>query len=406
MKKLAKAFKNGANQQTIKHSNRGLVFDVLNTIGMCSRTQLAEFTGLTKTSITNITAEMLEENIICEMGVADSSMGRKPVMLDISSSSPCALGLSINRDFIYASLVNLRGELKFEKSYVIRENETEETFWKGLFDCCNTILKSKYAGESRILGIGVASIGPLDINKGMILSPPNFKGLHNLEIVSVLREKYGMPVFMNNDMNAGAIAEMLFGYGRQLTNFVYVGVTNGIGAGVVLDKAFYMGSHGFAAEIGHISIDYKGKQCPCGNKGCLELYAGIPYVVEDAQKSAQENVSLLSSLKELRWRDVVDAAYKGDDVANGVIARLIDYLVIGCVTLANLYDPQVIFLGHDIAIAGDLIIESLKKKVNEMIFSKGISKVDVMVSKFGDMPYKMNGAAAIIYQYLHSTGTL
>lgn len=406
MKEIAKAFKNGANQQTIKHSNRGLIFDVLNTMGSCSRTQLAEFTGLTKTSITNITTEMLEENIIYEVGVADSSMGRKPVMLDISSSSPCALGLSINRDFIYASLVNLRGELKFEKSYVIRKDETEKDFWDGVFACCDAILNSSVAKESRILGIGVASIGPLDIEKGMILSPPNFKGLKNLEIVSTLKEKYNMPVFLNNDMNSDAIAEMLFGYGRQLTNFVYVGVTNGVGAGVVLDKEFYMGSHGFAGEIGHISIDFNGKQCPCGNKGCLELYVGIPYVIEEAQKKAQEKVSLLSDIKEMRWPDIVDAAFKGDEVSNEVISSLVDYLCIGCVNLVNVYDPQMIFLGHDIATAGELIIAPLKEKINQLIFSKGISAVDVMVSKFGDMPYKMNGASIIIYKYLHSTGTL
>ncbi|MDL2236409.1 ROK family transcriptional regulator [Christensenellaceae bacterium OttesenSCG-928-K19] len=402
MKEYAKILRNGANQSTIKHSNRGLIFEVLNTVGPCSRTQLAKITGLTKTSITNITTQMIEEKIICEMGAADSQLGRKPVMLDISSHSPCALGVSINRDFVYASLVNLRGELKIEKNYIIRDGETKESLWKGIVKCCDSILQSDAARNVQLLGIGVASIGPLDIKNGMILSPPNFKGIHNIEIVPRLEQKYGLPVFMNNDMSAGAISEKLFGYGKRISDFVFIGVTNGIGAGVVVDKKFFMGSNGFAGEIGHISIDYNGRDCPCGNKGCLEVYAGIPYIEKSAvEKVNAGEVSLLSGLKEIRWLDIVDAAHKRDKVACRVIGELVEYLAVGITSIVDAYDPQVVFLGHDIAIAGDLVCKPLKESVNKRKFSKSFNEVDIKISKFKDMLYKINGAAVIIYHYLN-----
>ncbi len=401
MNEYAKVLKNGANQSTIKHSNRGLIFEVINTMGPCSRTQIAKLTGLTKTSLTNITTEMIEEKIICEIGAADSLMGRKPVMLDISPASPCAVGININRDIVFASLTNLRGDLKLERSYIIRPNETTESLWEGIVSCCDSILNHDITKKAELLGIGVASIGPLDIDKGMILNPPNFAGVKNLKIVSMLKEKYGLPAFMSNDMTAGAISEKLFGYGKRVPNFVYMGVTNGIGAGVVVDGKCYMGNRGFAGEIGHTSIDYNGKPCACGNKGCLELYAGTPHAVEMAQEMVDAGeISLLSNRKEIRWRDIVDAAQKKDKVACQVLDKMVEYLAIGCTMVANMYDPQVIYLGHDVAIAGDMIIQPIKKIVNQKRFSSGIAAVDIKISKFGDMLYKINGASVIIYNYI------
>ncbi len=396
----AKVLKNGSNQNTIKNSNRSLVLEVLNLMGSVSRTQLAKVTGLTKTSITNITADLLNNKIIDEISSdkTDGAVGRKPISLEISKQSPCAIGISINRDFIYASLVNLRGELLMENSYVHGRKENAQSLIAGIFSCCDDILK--YAEQKDILGIGVASIGPLDIKKGMILEPPNFKGIKNIKIVDILKEKYNLPVRLNNDMCGGAIAEKLFGYGKQYLNFIYVGVTNGIGAGVVLNNKIYTGENGFAGEIGHISIDYDGKQCPCGNQGCLELYAGIPYIIEDTKEMLKGvgNSLLSNNIDNLRWLDIVDAANKGDRIACKAIKKAAHYLAMSFVSLANIYDPQIIFLGHEIASA-EIIIDEIQQEINKKIFSKGIARLKVQLSKFTDIAYKVNGAAILIGDY-------
>ncbi|MEG0630700.1 MAG: ROK family protein [Christensenellaceae bacterium] len=401
MKTYDNVLKNGAKQSTIKNANRSLVLEVLNTMGMTSRTKLAEVTGLTKTSITNITTELISKNIICEVGCGESEIGRKPTMLDISNQSPCAIGISINRDFVYVSLVNLRGDLLSEESYVLHQTETQKSLIEGIYHCCDRIFK--IANEEKkidIIGIGVASIGPLDIKHGKILSPPHFKGLKDILIVEMLEKKYELPVFLDNDMNASAIAEKLFGYGKELTNFISMGVTNGIGAGVVINKKIYRGNNGFAGEVGHISIDLEGKKCPCGNRGCLELYAGIPFIVEETKKQLKKTEnSLLNNLTDIRWLDIIDAAQKGDKVCINVIKKLAEYLSVGLITLINVYDPQVVFLGHEVVIAKELIIDELQKNINEKIFSKGLGGVEIRVSKFTDMQYKINGAAILIYNF-------
>ena len=403
MKKYSSVLKNGANQNTIKNLNRSLVLEVLNSMGKTSRTEIAELTGLTKTSITNITTELIEQDIICEVGsdISMVNMGRKPVMLDISPNSPCALGISINRDFVYTSLINLLGDIILEDMLVLHNIESSESFMAGIYECCKNILFSDIAKQKKIIGIGIASIGPLDIGKGMIVEPPNFKAIKGIKIVELIEKEFNLPVILNNDMSACAISEKLFGFAKKVSDFVYLGVANGIGAGIVINKALYMGEKGFAGEVGHISIDYKGKKCPCGNIGCLELYAGIPYIEERARELLQsDGSSLLSTVKNVRWHDIIDAAYKNDKLALSILDEVVEYLTAGIVAIANAYDPEVIYLGHDLVLAGKLILTKLRKEVNERTFSRQIKEVRIEISKYADMMYRINGGALMIDSYL------
>lgn len=399
MQDYVKQLNHGANQSTIRYSNRGLVFDVLNTLGKCSRTQIARITGLTKTSITNITTEMIDEGMICEGELQGTGVGRKQIMLEISPDSPCALGVSINRDAVFVSLVNLKGVIRFEKRLPLTAEETAESFLGKVFEGCDAAIEAN--GHRQIIGIGVASIGPLDLTLGMILSPPNFRSIKNIAIVSALRERYGMAVYLDNDMNAGAIVEKLFGYGKKRTNFIYVGVSRGIGAGIVLDRKLYTGSNGLAGEIGHIVIDHKGRRCPCGSRGCLEMYASVSAIEEEARTRVQNGMGSMLASSPVTWEEIVSAAKAGDALACDLISEMVDYLAAGLVSVCNMHAPELILLGHEIAIAGDMVVLPLKAKVNSMTFAKDIAQVDIKVSRYGAESYKLSGAAVLINRFVN-----
>jgi len=268
-----KEYKNASNLTTIKSSNRSLILKVLNSLGQASRAELSRVTGLTKTSITNIVGDLIASGIVCETGSLDSSSGRKPILLELVENALYAIGIYISRDFVYTNLVNLKGEIIKERKYDFALTETQDTFVSAICENVKRILSESGVETSRILGIGVASIGPLDIHRGVILDPPNFRGLKSIPIVQALKEKFKFNVFLDNDMNASAIAEKILGSAKKASNFVYVGVTNGIGSGIVINNQIFRGSSGFAGEIGHTTIDIHGERCACGNLGCLELYA-------------------------------------------------------------------------------------------------------------------------------------
>ncbi len=402
---MSSVLKHGMNQNSVKNTNCCLVLRILNSLGRISRTEIAKRTGLTKTSITNITTDLIEQGIINEVTQENEnvSRGRTPIMLEFSKSSPCALGVSINRDFVYVSLVALNGKIIDEDMLVMHDINNQEQFLHELFLTCEKMLKSPYIENRKMVGIGIASIGPLDIKQGIIVDPPNFNTMKGIRIKEAIEKRFGHYVVLQNDMNACAIAEKLFGHGKRVRNFVYLGVTNGIGSGVVINKQLVEGENCMAGEVGHVSINMFGERCACGNNGCLELYASIPKLEKRIHELLKDESSLLSTIENVRWHDIIDAAYKNDKLAHKLLDEAVMYLVAGVVNIVNVYDPQVIYIGHELAVAGKLITEKLNDKINEKIFSKHINKVQIEISCFKDMMYRINGAAIVLNEYFEGS---
>jgi len=234
------------------------------------------------------------------------------------------------------------GNLLCEKKQKIPRNK--EKLIEKIYELTDEVIAEVGDFES----IGVSSIGPVDYKNGVILNPPNFFGIENVEIVKILKEKYQKEVYLDKDTNASALAEWLFGKAKDESEYIYVGVTNGIGAAIMSRDRLYRGEGGFCGEIGHVSVDINGKKCSCGNVGCLEMYASI----KDAETP--------------------DAK------------KICKYLASGLVTLVNLFDPSVIYLGHDIARLGDSAAENLKKEINQRCISRKIKEINAEISAFGE----------------------
>lgn len=397
-----KSLHNASNLTTIKNNNRSLILRVLNSQGKVSRAELSRITGLTKTSITNIISELLDMGIINETGTQDSQSGRKPILLNLSRDSLYALGVYISRDFVYANVVNLGGDIIKERRHYFNLTENERSFLNGIFATVSEVLQEAKINEGKFLGAGIASIGPLDIRNGIILDPPNFRGLKSIPIVKEFKEKFSLPVFLDNDMNASAIAEKLFGGARNISNFIYVGITNGIGAGIILNDDIFRGCNGFAGEIGHTTIDVHGERCACGNLGCFELYASIPAVVKQVKSSVELGVESKLDIKDnITWNDIVRAASEDDPICKKAIERLSYYLSVGLVNLVNSFDPQVIFLGHEAALAGELIVKPLNEMINGNFLFRNSKHVSIELSSFRDYSPCVGAAAIVLNKFFN-----
>jgi predicted NBD/HSP70 family sugar kinase len=377
-----------------------LVLGLLNTSGQISRADLARATGLTKTSITNIINELIKEGIICETGASETPSGRKPLLLNLVGNALHAIGVIIGRNYIYSNIMTLGGEIIQECKVNLEAAENERSIVAYTFSVIDTVLKNSGVDKTKILGIGIASIGPLDLANGIIVDPPNFRGLHSIPIVKLIKERYGMPTFMDNDMNACSIAEKLFGNAKKVENFIFVGVGNGIGAGIFLDNVLFRGNNGFAGEIGHTTIDVHGEKCPCGNSGCLELYASIPSIMRQVATSISYGAaSSLSNRKDLTWQDIVEAAKSGDGLSVKVIERITYYLSVGLVNIVNLCDPDVIYIGNELSIAGDLFIRQLNELVNRNLLFRTSKHIRIELSKFRDNASFMGAPSIVLYRF-------
>lgn len=217
----------------------------------------------------------------------------------------------------------------------------------------------------------------------------------NVNFIDEFKNEFDKPLFIEQDANAGALAEWWFGnHGRPINSLAYFLAGEGVGSGIVDHDRLLLGNLGIASEIGHISIDVNGPTCECGNKGCLELYCSTTAMLKKAEKSLPE---IFERDYENRWEvcnRVFEAAKEGDSKALKLTEEIAEYLGYGCVTLINAYDPEIIVIGDSISQGGDLLLPTINRIVKERVLPDISERVQIKISKLTVDP-TLYGAAAI-----------
>ena len=374
----------GMNHTHLKNRNRGLVLQWIAAEQNISRLDIARQTGLTKMTITNLVGELIEQGYVTERNAtATAAVGRNPVMLDIAPHAPKAVGLYISRDTVTVILTDFKLQVLFSRALFL-QNETAESLTQKLLTLTEMALSRT---KDRVFGIGIAAIGPLDLRNRTMLRPTNFFGIKNFPLADQLEETFGLPVYLQNDMDAAALAEKLFGFGRKLDNFLYIGLSNGVGSGIISNGRVYRGGNGFSGEIGHMSIDYTGPRCLCGNRGCLELYINMPAIRQHLQEAVGEPVG---------YADF--AQLEGHPTCHAIFMDMTEKLVAALVGTVNLLDPQFIFIGHEGIWLPDTYIQLLEDTLNSRILSAGHKHIPVARSAFGTQSPLLGSVCAIYHE--------
>lgn len=199
---------------------------------------------------------------------------------------------------------DLKARQLFWEEQAYPETLTVEWLYQKLMDSYRRLEQRCLTSQRRILCVGIVSIGPVDTQQGIILNPPNFQGLRDLPVCRWMEEIAGVDAYLLSDSSACALAESLYGKGAGIDNFLYVYIHEGIGAGMVLGGELYQGIHGYSPELGHTTIDFHGPLCPCGSRGCLELYADERKTVQKAAGASTRDIQ--------SFADVMAGAQEGD----------------------------------------------------------------------------------------------
>lgn len=376
----------GFNNTHLKYRNRGIVLQLIANEPR-SRIDITKRMGLTRMAISNIVSELIDENYILEGETRENAqVGRNPILLDISSGSPLAAGIYIARNSVSAMLTDIRLTAIYVDEIPL-ENETADSLKEKICLLLDRLFayrdeKMKYR---RILGIGISSIGPFDPNTATILNPIDFFSISNLPLKEFLEERYRLPVFAENDMNASALAEHLHGSGQGCDDFLYLGITSGIGSGIVVNGRLYGADSISVGEIGHMCINFDGPLCSCGNRGCLETYATIPVILKKL-----EEVSGKTGLTPTDFE-----LLSKDPACKAVFDDLISKLAAALVNAVNLLDPQRIVIGHEGVFLPEYCFEELQQQVEERILSSGYKELAVLPSSFS-LGAPLYGAAAAV----------
>lgn len=323
----------------IKKINTSIVLEAVLKHAPLSRAQISELTGLNKATVSSLVQDLIDSHLIEVIGPGESSGGRKPVMLLFNGTAGYAIGIDLGVNYIRGLLADLEGNVIAEHSRSLKQHEPEFAF-EQLAECISLLMDKAPPSAYGIVGIGVGVPGIVDDN-GVILLAPNLKW-REIPLQQQLEERFGLPVTIDNEANAGAQGEQKYGAGRGIANQIYVSVGIGIGTGIILGKELYKGASGFSGELGHLSIEYNGKPCTCGNQGCWELYASENALLERSAELGHD------SLEEL-----LAAAAAGDERVIELIRSIGDYLGAGIANIVNVFNPNVVIIGNRMSRAAE-----------------------------------------------------
>ena len=231
------------------------------------------------------------------------------------------------------------------------------------------VIEDVLPNDREISAIGIGSPGPLDPHTGYLLAPPNNPEWHNFPLAPRVQEHFGARTFLDNDANLAGLAEYRFGAGQGHRNVLYITVSTGIGAGVVIEDRLLQGFHGLAAELGHSIIDPDGPPCSCGFNGHLESFSSGPAIVKYALAELEAGTkSILKPDDSLNARDIADAALKGDELAIRAYQRAGEYLGIGVASFLHAFDPSVVIFGGGVSQVGRLLFDPFEASLRRRVF--------------------------------------
>ena len=265
------------------------------------------------------------------------------------------------------------------------------------------------AGERVALGIGISCPGPSNPKLGIVTTPPNLPGWHNVPLADLIKQRAGIPAWIENDANAGALAEHRLGVGRGTQHMILVAAGTGIGGGLVLDGRLYHGASGGAGELGHMQLDPRGRMCNCGRRGCLEALASgnalDAYALEIAQQQPDGLVAQIARREgsEANARILDLASEAGDSAAREALERAGAYLGSGLTNLVDLFNPEVIAIGGSVRKSEVYMKAALAVPPREA-FPQHAADVRILDAELGDEAPAM-GAAIVAWDMLN-TGEL
>ncbi len=361
-----------------------------------SRAEIAELAGLSRSTVSEIVASLIATSLVSEKGVGASRGGRRPVVLAFEDAARVILGVDVGASHIGVVLTDLRGRILTSERREFAVQSDPQGALALVTRFCNTCLATWGGDRALLTGIGLALPSPVDPLHPDRVSPLALPAWHERHGFFALRQQFNVPVLVDNDANLGALAEHWWGAGRGFRDFTYIKVSTGIGSGQMIGGRVYRGSSGVAGEIGHIAIDPRGEMCGCGNRGCLQTFAGAKSIVARARHLRAQFPDSLLAEGELRIGDIADAALAHDPLALQVVRETADYLGIAIAGLLNLNNPAAVILGGSLARLGALLLTPLRETIQKRTFVSSVVAAEIRVGELGSLVIAIGAATMIL----------
>lgn len=388
--------------ELMKQLNVSAVLRIIRDNGSLSRAEIAKLTGLTPASVTNITKILIEDKFLIESKIGESSGGRPPIILELNPDARYVIGIGIGVGVIDVVITNLSAKIISKKSMIIGDERYDYNLvFAELVNLINEVIELSNIERKNILGAGVALHGIVNAKSGESIHSLYY-GWKNINIKKRLEDELQLAIYVDNDVRAMALGESLFGATKDISNFVTLNISNGIGAGIIINNTPYYGVDFSAGEIGHIAVELDGDKCNCGNYGCLETVASNNNITKKAIKLIKQGVSSslikdIDNINNLTIEDICNAAKNGDEMSIIVLKEAARYIGIAITNLINILNPTAIVVVGEIFENTTYAIDTLSEIVKNRGFKLSSENVRIIRSLLG-RDASVIGAATLVIQ--------
>jgi predicted NBD/HSP70 family sugar kinase/biotin operon repressor len=383
----------GSATAIARSRSRDLVLEVLRRRGGVSQADLTRLTGLSRSTVSSLVADLRSTGLVvegseaAERAVTPTQGGRPPVLLTLDPRAGAAVGIDFGHSHVRVAIADLGHRVLLERERAISVDGDPV----GSLDVAARLAAQLMAecgiASEAVVGVGMGVPGPVNHRTGRVGSSSILPGWLGFQAAQEMERRLGIPVAVDNDANLGALGEVGWGEVRDCANLAYIKVSSGIGAGLVLGGRLHRGANGTAGEIGHDVVDEAGPFCRCGNRGCLEAVAGGAAIIEQMSRSRGEELSL---------GRIVELAVAGDLACRRVLAEVGRQIGVAVARLCNLVNPERVVIGGLLSHAGDLLLEPMRESVRRFAVDSAMEAVQIVPSRLGERAGVLGALALVL----------
>jgi predicted NBD/HSP70 family sugar kinase len=371
------------SKRLIREINEALVLDAVRTHGHRARQDIALDTGLSAPTVSGITADLIDRDLLYEHSTGESAGGRRPVMLALNADAGYVIGVKVTETAVIAVLADLEATVVHRRRRKLRSTEVDHVV-KLVSDIVDD-LRSKVP-DVPVYGLGVGTAGVVDSINGVV-HHGTYAQWRDIPLGDLLHRQTGLPTIVDNDVNALAVNEHWFGAGKGVANLLVVSLGRGIGLGLILDGRLYRGATGGAGEFGHVKIAGNTTPCVCGAIGCLEANVADPALERQLRQIDGGTITVV---------DAAEAARSGDDRYRAVFTEAAAHLGRAIANLVNVLNPELIVLSGEGSQAADLMVETLTDTLRSHTFHGLTDDATLVVESWDDEAWAQGAASLVL----------
>ncbi|MFJ8885525.1 ROK family protein [Streptomyces sp. NPDC102402] len=380
------------SQTSLHRANLERVVRAVRMAGSLTQAEIARSTGLSAATVSNIVRELKDGGTV-EV-TPTSAGGRRARSVSLSGDAGIVVGVDFGHTHLRVAIGNLAHQVLAEESEPLDVDASSAQGFGRAEQLVNRLIETTGISPEKIIGVGLGVPGPIDVESGTLGSTSILPGWTGINPSQELAGRLGVPVYVDNDANLGALGELVWGSGRGVRDLAYIKVASGVGAGLVIDGHIYRGPGGTAGEIGHITLDESGPVCRCGNRGCLETFTAARYVLPLLKPSHGSDLTM---------ERMVQLAREGDPGCRRVIGDVGRHIGSGVANLCNLLNPSRVVLGGSLAEAGELVLGPIRDSVSRYAIPSAARQLSVLPGALGARAEVLGALALVLSEMGDST---